>query len=158
TCLVGKNESGKTSILHALAKINSVDDALAKFDKDRDCPRRMFTDLDPKTVALETTWSLGEEDLAAIAEVLGPGSFTQKTITISRTYANSGTWSIHTNQKKVVEWLLSQSQCEKGELLQLETASTVVELLAKAEPLKAASPRITAMLAKVAKWRKSDPD
>jgi predicted ATP-dependent endonuclease of OLD family len=44
TCLVGKNESGKTSILHALARLNAVDKQLEKFDKDRDYPRKSLTE------------------------------------------------------------------------------------------------------------------
>jgi len=51
-CLVGKNESGKTSILHALAKLNSADASLANFDKERDYPRHMLAEFDEEKQVL----------------------------------------------------------------------------------------------------------
>ncbi len=157
-CLVGKNESGKTSLLHALAKLNSTDANLGKFDKERDYPRRLLTDYDPDTGVLETKWSLSDEDVAAVEEILGPGSLPTKSLTITKSYKSEGsTWPLTLNEGKVVAWLLSEAGCDATERQQLEGCATVKELLAKAEPLKAASPRITTMTEQVAQWREGRP-
>ena len=41
TCLVGKNESGKTAFLEALARVNPLADDPLAFDELRDYPRRL---------------------------------------------------------------------------------------------------------------------
>ncbi len=44
TCLVGKNEAGKTAILQALETLNSSEDSNIKYDKLRDYPRRYLNE------------------------------------------------------------------------------------------------------------------
>lgn len=158
TCLVGKNESGKTSLLHALTKLNSADANLGKFDKERDCPRRLLTDFDADTGVLETKWTLSDEDVAAVEETLGPGCLPAKSITVCKSYKNeSFTLPLAVNEEKVVGWLLSEAGCDAAERQQLEGCASVKDLVEKAEPLKATSPRVATMTAQIAKWRKSDP-
>src|SRR6266540_5266110 len=41
TCLVGRNESGKTAFLEALARLNPLADDPLAFDELRDYPRRL---------------------------------------------------------------------------------------------------------------------
>lgn len=43
TCLVGKNEAGKSAILLALAALNPHPATPAVFNKERDYPRRLLT-------------------------------------------------------------------------------------------------------------------
>src|ERR1700677_5354330 len=90
TCLLGKNESGKTSVLHALTRLNSTDSNLSQFDKERDYPRRMLTDFDKDTQVLETKWTLSDEDVVAVEKVLGSGTISSKEITISKNYDIKG--------------------------------------------------------------------
>ena len=46
TCLVGKNEAGKSAVLMALAALNPHDATPAVLDKERDYPRRSLTRYD----------------------------------------------------------------------------------------------------------------
>ena len=63
TCLVGKNESGKTAVLEALRKFNPFDSA-AHFDRSNDYP---FADLEKnKDGVVEATFSLEQEDIEEI--------------------------------------------------------------------------------------------
>jgi len=157
-CLVGKNESGKTSLLHALAKLNSTDANLGEFEKERDYPRRLLTDYDADTKVLETKWTLSDDDVSAVEEVVGPGCLPTKNITISKSYSTSTSpWPLTVNEPKVIAWLLSEAGCDATERQQLDGCATVKELLTKAEPLKAASPRITTLTERVAGWRDSNP-
>ena len=41
TCLVGKNESGKTAFLKALEGLRSVDSGYTEYDKTENYPRRV---------------------------------------------------------------------------------------------------------------------
>ncbi len=157
TCLVGKNESGKTSVLHALTRLNSTDSNLSQFDKERDYPRRMLTDFNKLTPVLETKWILNDEDIAEIEKVLGPGALPSKVITVLKNYDKGSTWPIEVDEKKIIAWLLHQAGCDETERAQLASANTIVAFVAKAETLKAASPRVATILEKIAKWRKSSP-
>src|SRR2546422_9811583 len=61
TCLVGKNESGKTAILQALERLNPFDQNRQSYDKLRDYPRRYFADYaarhpDGEAEVLRTQW------------------------------------------------------------------------------------------------------
>jgi len=72
TCLVGKNEAGKTAILEALHKLKP--DVGARFS-DLDFPRRkwqpkMDTSLLPKNV-VETEWEVEDADREALFSALG---------------------------------------------------------------------------------------
>lgn len=158
TCLVGKNESGKTALLHALAKLKSADPNLSKFDKERDYPRHLLTDYDEDTRVLETKWVLSDDDIAAVEEALGPDTLREKTITICKTYSNDGsTWLLKVDEPTVVSWLLSDAGCDATEREQLDSCTSINALLAKAEPMKATSARIATMIDRVAKWRDRRP-
>jgi predicted ATP-dependent endonuclease of OLD family len=67
TCLVGKNESGKTTILHALERLNSYDPSHAEYNITNDYPRTHLSDYDERhpdepAQVLATTWTLEEEE------------------------------------------------------------------------------------------------
>ena len=76
TCLVGKNESGKSAILLALAALNPHEATPAILDKERDYPRRSLTQYDQKhaegdAVAVTTTWKLEKSEVEAVASAVG---------------------------------------------------------------------------------------
>ena len=91
--LVGMNESGKTSILEALAKSNYFQkDIKFTFNTTHDYPRKEKKKLDksgedPK--ALTCTYSIDENLLSQIKADLGEGVFTQKTISVSHKFSNT---------------------------------------------------------------------
>ncbi len=67
TCLVGKNESGKTAVLEALHKFNSFDHS-RNFDYQQDYP---FVDLEKnEDGVIEATFSLEQEDIEEIERFL----------------------------------------------------------------------------------------
>lgn len=63
TSLVGKNESGKTSLLRALSKLNPTDDA--KLDPLKDFPRSRYTKdyENEEWKAVEATFEISQDDL-----------------------------------------------------------------------------------------------
>ena len=68
TCLVGKNEAGKTAILHALRGLKAF--RPFEFDRVRDYPRRYLSRYDDRhpngeSEVVRTWWLLGDADVAA---------------------------------------------------------------------------------------------
>ncbi|HZA79978.1 MAG TPA: AAA family ATPase [Actinomycetes bacterium] len=89
TCLVGKNESGKTAFLEALHQANPSGGPGRGFDELRDYPRRL-RGRDRAQIAtttpVEATFELSDGDLEAVAARFGD-VLTSKELTVRRTYA-----------------------------------------------------------------------
>ena len=89
TCLVGKNEAGKTAIEQALTGLNPHPLTRATYDKERDYPRRWLTEYDERTgddeaVVVTTKWELSAEERAALAEIVGESAMTGNEVNLSR--------------------------------------------------------------------------
>ncbi len=83
TCLVGKNEAGKSAILLALAALNPHAATPALFDNERDYPRRLLTQYeerhkDEEALAVSTEWRLSRAELTRIEQALGKGAVTSR--------------------------------------------------------------------------------
>ena len=96
TVLVGMNESGKTSVLKALAKTNYFEkDADFEYSVTHDYPRKEKKALDKaKTnpVAVKGEYELSDELITDINKDLGERLYTQKIITYSKKYDNVGSY------------------------------------------------------------------
>lgn len=97
TCLVGKNEAGKTALLKALYRINPIVDEDARFDVTDDYPRKEVGDYrhqveaeerDPATV-IEALFELELDDVEALANVFGKGALKSKTLQLTKGYTNT---------------------------------------------------------------------
>ena len=97
TCLVGKNESGKTALLQALYKTNPIEKSYAHFDLTYDYPKREVEDyrLDVETGKRDevvVTWceySLDQDDKNRVAELLGDEVLCSETITHQTYYGHA---------------------------------------------------------------------
>ena len=121
TCLVGKNEAGKTAILRALHGINPQDESF-KYDKTVDYPRRFLTRYDErhpdgKADVCTTVWELNEDDKQALKDVLGPCCLTDSKVTICARYGNQ-TWIVPVNHKGIVEHLCRNLNSHEKEMVQ----------------------------------------
>jgi predicted ATPase len=90
TCLVGKNESGKTAFLEALHQANPFGAPGRGFDELRDYPRRLRGRDRAQiagTTAVSATFELGDADLEAVAERLGPETLGAKELIVERDYS-----------------------------------------------------------------------
>jgi len=74
TCLVGKNEAGKTAILKALYKLNPIVDEDDAYEIDTDYPRSALADYEQSRQSMDVvrcTYVLDEADINAIEDVYG---------------------------------------------------------------------------------------
>jgi predicted ATPase len=90
TCLLGKNESGKTAVLHALHRQNPAP-APTAFDVFDDYPRWKYVSdrregLISEAHPIECFFELEEEDVAAVVEELGPRVLRSRTLKRSINY------------------------------------------------------------------------
>src|SRR4051812_27454838 len=98
TCLAGKNESGKTAILQALRRLNPVETSERLYNRDMELPRARLYEAgsDGKEQVLVTKWQLTDDDVAAVEAMVGKGSLTDRTVTISKGYVSGGkTWGVN---------------------------------------------------------------
>jgi predicted ATPase len=94
TCLVGKNESGKTAILEALCRQNPALSPSA-FDELEDYPRWRYVDdrrsgCISRTRPIECVFELEDDDVAAVVAELGPRVLRSRTLTRSVAYSGDG--------------------------------------------------------------------
>jgi energy-coupling factor transporter ATP-binding protein EcfA2 len=89
TCLVGRNESGKTAFLEALARVSPLADDPLAFDELRDYPRRLRArdrDRIAETVPVTATFELDDADVDDLWGEFGPGVVTSRAVRLDRTY------------------------------------------------------------------------
>lgn len=112
TCLVGKNESGKTTLLHALWRLNPH--VPTSFETTHDYPRwrlvadrraEVAHDVAPVTAVFE----LEVDDLAAVDGIFGPGVVDQK-VTFSRWYGGDLVCECVTNDAAAVQSVLGRHE------------------------------------------------
>lgn len=97
TVLVGMNESGKTSILEALAKTNYFeDDAAFKFSATHDYPRKEKKRMEKsgeQARAVTCTFRLSDELVERISDDVGEGTLATKEISRITHYEAPNTWT-----------------------------------------------------------------
>ncbi|WP_246327757.1 ATP-dependent nuclease [Candidatus Competibacter phosphatis] len=97
TCLVGKNEAGKTALLTALYRTNPIIPEATEFDETYDYPKREVEDYRfavenkdrDEAVVVECLYELEEDDSKAITLVLGPKVLKDETFTRKTYYGKT---------------------------------------------------------------------
>jgi len=95
TCLVGKNESGKTAILEALYRLNPIITSDGEFDVTDDYPRSDVEDYQQDVererrqhaVVVQATFELEAAELASIHDEFGDGVLAKPEVVVSKGYA-----------------------------------------------------------------------
>lgn len=156
TCMVGKNESGKTAFLHALNKLNPVEGHDGDFDPTTEFPRKRLNrykrehDRAPATV-VTCVFELDEDDMAELPITLD-AAMTSQQITVSKTYANSQLWQVPINEKKVVENLLARAQLPAQTTTALAGCEKVKELRNRLGEIGDDPPQATALAEQMDRW------
>jgi len=102
TCLVGKNEAGKTAILKSLYRLNPIIEADGFFDVTDDYPRRAVSDYEDAVAArerypaqvIQATYALEPDDIIAVEAIFGTGclAVVDPTVTLHKGYLNERTF------------------------------------------------------------------
>ena len=135
TCLVGKNESGKSAILLALAALNPHEATPAILDKERDYPRRYLTQYNQRhakgeAFAIKTEWELEKPEMEKIASAVGDNVMTSNKVTVSRRYNKKNVEvGVNLNFDKALEFLYTKFALNAPERSVLKSVGTTSELI-----------------------------
>ncbi len=160
TCLVGKNEAGKTAVLSALHGVNSFTDF--EYDRIRDYPRRQLVRYDERhedgeAPVASTEWQLSAEDKRQVALKIGDGSLTSEKIVIeSRFDTSRNTWTIQVDDTKVAKHLFAKHGVKGSELTKFGKVE-FKNLAAEIDATPEASDALKAVRAEIATYRDGRP-
>lgn len=117
TCLVGKNEAGKTALLKALYRLNPITKDEDKFDVTDDYPRSRVTEYEQEvnsgkrkhSIVTTAVFEIEAQELAPLEEDFGTGVLPERTITLSRGYKNETDFRMNADERVAGEALLAKA-------------------------------------------------
>ncbi|MFC3301017.1 AAA family ATPase [Arthrobacter agilis] len=158
TCLVGKNESGKTAVLQGLYKSYPVDKS--KFDEGLDYPSRLTRERkeEGKLRVAELTYELDDSEAAKVEARFGHGVLKSKIIKMTTGYRYEGvsTWDVQIDQAVAVEHLREGLDLPQATQQLANQATTVPALTQILEGMEAPTAAVTQVLTVVEGWRNND--
>lgn len=158
TCLVGKNEAGKTAFLKALEGLKPLDGSHT-YDKTRDYPRRDLAkyDLlhgDDEATVISTVWELEEDDLGVLYDEFGEAAVTGKEITIKRSYGDGGTtWTTPVDETAVLKRLYERFGLKPDDQKVLKDCKKTSQAAATLSELEEPSAEQTELLVHIKTYR-----
>jgi predicted ATP-dependent endonuclease of OLD family len=118
TCLVGKNESGKTALLKALYKLKPDVESKAPLEPATDYPKRKWRPEQPipaNPPAVTTKWRLDAADVAALEKQFGAGIIADQTFTLTKGYDNQVRLAVKTDDGAAVKHLIGELKLSEEE-------------------------------------------
>jgi hypothetical protein len=160
TCLVGKNESGKTAFLQALHLLNPLNPIRSKtcFDDVMDFPSRRFSayrkvrDKSPANV-VTAVFELSGDELKLIEQDLGDGVLSAREITVLRGYDGYRKYSAEYVAAKAIEHLTSGIEMAAEDRQAVQAAGTMPELVAALKAIGEPHSSVTDLIARIESWR-----
>lgn len=136
TCLVGKNESGKTALLQALYRLNPVDAGDGKFSVTDDYPRANVSDYEQAmeeeerehAVPIEAIFELSEDELATIESDFGKGILPKKTFRLSKPYDG--------NQARTVSFTVQETVAVESMIANADVGDELASALSSAKSVE----------------------
>ena len=113
TCLVGKNEAGKSAFLKALEGLWSTDSSFRQYNKITNYPRQNLAEYgkthgDEEAVVMTATWRLEGADTKAVEAELGAGFVQSDVFKVYKTYEQGyTTWNIKVDETKCLAHLVA---------------------------------------------------
>lgn len=159
TCLVGKNEAGKTAVLHALYGLKPF--RTFSFDRVRDYPRRFLSRFDDryedgKSEIIRTWWEMNDDDVALVERQVGVGTVSSKTVEIWNGIGFDSTyWELKINHAKCLEGLFEKHKLDAVERATVKGANTTQEAATILKKYEAKTEKHSALLKDLESFRKS---
>jgi predicted ATPase len=148
TCLVGKNESGKTAILQALHKLNPIESSASNkdFNVDREFPRRNLVEYRKKVRnddtqhynVVKATFLLNSFEISVICDKFGQDCFLEDapTLTLSKGYSNELIPKLNLHNESIINHMIESSNLPVkvyDAINDLDSISDILELLSSLE-------------------------
>lgn len=161
TCLVGKNEAGKSAFLKALEGLRSTDPEFEQYGKVENYPRRHLADYDQRhpdgeATVISTIWELEAADIAAVEAELGKGVLSTKTFTVYKTYEQDATtWTLPISEELAFQNLVKSHSLNKDEAAAISAATTTQKAAEALKGLAERTPNQENLLGAIGKFRKN---
>ncbi|MGA2766479.1 MAG: AAA family ATPase [Spirochaetia bacterium] len=136
TCLVGKNESGKTATLRALHKLKPASPDVEKFVPSRDYPKRKWrpdipvSDTPP---AVSTEWQVSDQEVSALEERFGKGILANNTYRLTISHNNKRLSTLSVNAEKAIDHLKLKANLSEEDKAAIAGIRTLEQLKKKLE-------------------------
>lgn len=159
TCLVGKNEAGKTAILKALEAQFPIAKPFAKYDLTRDYPRRFYAqavreEAEPVIEVCKTWWEIDTKTRSLVEAEFGSGCLKPDLITATSSYNKDGTsWLIPLDEEMAVAHLISLAKLNAAEKSSLGNPLDSEALMKVLKGLSDPTDKHKAVSAKLATYR-----
>jgi energy-coupling factor transporter ATP-binding protein EcfA2 len=142
TCLVGKNESGKSTFLHALYRLNparpnvrfAVGEQYPAWREKKD--RRRGRSL-AEAMPITATFELEAHDLAAVAERFGPRALKSPTLLITKSYGGTTFYTFESDEAAVVAGITTDPALPAMVAERAASRTTAVQLRELVQELQA---------------------
>lgn len=166
TCLVGKNEAGKTTLLTALYRTNPIIPADAAFDETYDYPKREVEDYRfavengdrDEAVVVECLYELEADDMEAVTSIFGSEVLKGKTFIHLTYYGKTNSKFLLTADEAAARKHLADNPALSDELKTVLTGATGWDSFAAALDAAEAIEAVNALKALVAKVREKGLD
>ena len=141
TCLVGKNESGKTAVLEALNKLKPSSGPVV-LNKDLDYPRKRMVQYkndhgDKEALAVRTTWELDDKEVSILEQEFGESCLHSNEIIILEYYGSRRTtWKIDFNENNIVSFLIEKANFDAVEKTRLKNCKSVSDISEKLDKIE----------------------
>lgn len=138
TCLVGKNEAGKTALLEALYRLNPIVPEHAQYNVTEDYPR---ADVEEYQIAVEqkkrlqsypvtAVFTLDASEMAPAEDEFGKGVFSSHEITLQRQYGSADLYvTVPVDESVAVQTLAENADLHPSVLANAKTQSSLKTLL-----------------------------
>ena len=156
TCLVGKNEAGKTALLKALSRLNPVLEEEGDFDVTDDYPRQHMTEYEaavergePTANVVRATFALEVDDIAEVEEIFGKDCLIDDPpiVVLIKGYSNENRFqNFEIDTESAIKHLIETADLPESlntELLELQNIDEIVEKLEQSESADAKHELIT---------------
>ncbi len=148
TCLVGKNEAGKTTLLTALNKINPIETNMGDFDADIEYPKKDYgdyqheveTNVRKPAEVISAKFELEDADVGVVEEHFGKGALRSRIVGLTRTYENASRYSMDFDEAAALAHKIATAALlpeQKGQLIALTSWKEVDGALAAMEQTEA---------------------
>jgi predicted ATP-dependent endonuclease of OLD family len=133
TCLVGKNESGKTAFLHSLYRINPVRKNVSFISEDQ-YPAWMekkdkLKGIDLKSeIPIEAKFVLEDPELEELTSFFGEGVLEKPELILSKNYGNTLFFSLSLNEKLCIKNILKDLSFSKDTRADISKCQNLEEL------------------------------
>ena len=129
TCLVGKNESGKSAILQALYRLNPVDDN-EKYNALYDYPKIYLTDyetgdIEDGDIVVISAWQMDDSEIKELESKWGGKCLDSDEICIKTGYSNKRQWIVPLNFDVIFATKMRESGFAAADFAHFQNTSSV---------------------------------